>query len=48
MEKSIEILTVLIRQPMRDVRWPDLKSNLLLFPPVLIPSLQLDWKPSSS
>jgi hypothetical protein len=38
MEKSTETLTVTTLQPLKDVRWPGLKKNLLLFPLVLIPS----------
>ena len=42
------LVIVLTLQPARGVRWPDLKSKLLAFPPMLIPSSQLDWKPSSN
>jgi hypothetical protein len=48
MEKSTETLMVLTLQPVRVVRWPDLKKNLPQSTRLLIPSSQLDWKPSSS
>ena len=46
--KSAETLYAVTLQRVRGVRWPDLKKNLLQSPRLQIPSLQLDWKPSSS
>ena len=48
MEKSTETLYSVNSNRVIGVRWPDLKNNLLQFPPLLTLSLQLDWKPSSN
>jgi hypothetical protein len=48
MEKPTEILHGIDSKRVRGMRWPDLTSRLIPFPPVLTPSSQLDWKPSSS
>ena len=48
MEQSTETLMVLTLQPVRVVKWPDLKKNLPQSTRLLIPYSQLDWKPSIS